>query len=64
MSPKRASKNITVLTQNLKSVFNKGLIQDNKDIVLYNTLGYAMQIIKIKDNDEKKRVIYDINYSY
>ncbi len=52
------------MTENVKSAFNKGLIIDNKDLVLYVTLDDAKEIAKIKDKKEKKRVLDDLLYLY
>ena len=64
LSPKRARGNITALSQNLQSAFNKGLIIDDKDLALYLTVDDAKNIIKIKDKKEKKRVMDDLLYLY
>lgn len=62
-SPKRVSGNLPVLTQNIQVAFHKGLIKGG-DLVVCNTLGDATRICKMKDKQEKQRVMNDLNYLF
>ena len=53
LSPKRASTNIGVLTENLKTASQRGLIT-GADLLVYHSFGDAKEIQKIKNKAEKQ----------